>query len=167
MDERDRLFWLVGLLEGEGSFLVGPPSDPTRPRISIQMTDEDVIQQVAKLFGRTYYKCGNRSPNSWKDSYAVKVRGAKAVEIMRQIRPYMSARRKAQIDRALTCWPDKEGTLRSGEARASLTEHEVAAIRQRLQTTSVRLRELADEYDVSLHVMKDISAGRTWTHVQV
>ena len=48
MNERDEFFWLVGLLEGEGSFMPAPPSEPTRPRISIQMTDEDVLSRVAQ-----------------------------------------------------------------------------------------------------------------------
>ncbi len=55
MDERDEFFWLVGLLEGEGSFMPGPPSEATRPRISIQMTDENVIRRVARIFGKKYF----------------------------------------------------------------------------------------------------------------
>ncbi len=40
------LHWLAGLLEGEGSFMVGPPSDPRRPAIAVQMTDEDVMRRI-------------------------------------------------------------------------------------------------------------------------
>ena len=145
----------------------GPPSDSTRPRISIQMTDEDVINRVARLFGRKYRKCKNRSPQNWKDSYSVLLRGAKALEIMKTLRPYMSERRKEQIDRALISWPEKNGKVRSGESRASLDENDVIEIRNRLKATDITLAELAREYYVSLHVMKDISAGRTWMHVRL
>jgi hypothetical protein len=34
--------WLAGWLEGEGSFLAPPPSDPRRPRISATTRDQDV-----------------------------------------------------------------------------------------------------------------------------
>lgn len=97
MNEREDFFWLMGLLEGEGSFMQGPPSDPTRPRISIQMTDEDIIRRVARLFDRKYHKCKNRSPKNWQDSYAVQIRGKRAATLMRKLRPYMSERRRFLI----------------------------------------------------------------------
>ncbi len=53
MDERI-LHWLAGLLEGEGSFLKPPPSAPNTPRITLQMTDEDVVQRVQEIFDLTY-----------------------------------------------------------------------------------------------------------------
>lgn len=49
--EHDR-YWLAGLLEGEGSFLKGPPSAPRYPVLSLQMTDEDVVARVAAMLGR-------------------------------------------------------------------------------------------------------------------
>ena len=48
MKETD-LTWLAGLLEGEGSFLKAPPSDPNCPRISLEMTDKDVVERAALL----------------------------------------------------------------------------------------------------------------------
>jgi hypothetical protein len=43
------LHWLAGLLEGEGSFLKGPPSAPRHPILALQMTDEDVVARVAAM----------------------------------------------------------------------------------------------------------------------
>src|SRR5712664_747929 len=46
-------FWLVGILEGEASFIKGPPSRPYCPYVCLQMSDEDVIARVASLWGAT------------------------------------------------------------------------------------------------------------------
>lgn len=43
------IHWLAGWLEGEGSFLAPPPSDPGRPRISGVTKDRDVAIEVARL----------------------------------------------------------------------------------------------------------------------
>ena len=45
------LYWLAGLLEGEGSFLKPPLSKPTRVILSVEMTDRDVLDHVADLLG--------------------------------------------------------------------------------------------------------------------
>ena len=47
-------YWLCGLLEGEGSFMKGPPSRPQYPILTVTSTDEDVLQRVSKLFGVGY-----------------------------------------------------------------------------------------------------------------
>jgi len=101
MDMNDQDFhWLSGLLEGEGSFLKTSPSESNKPKISIQMTDLDIIQRVANLFGvsATYIK--SRNPKH-KDSYSAKVTGLKAVELMKRLYPFMGSRRKQQIEAAL------------------------------------------------------------------
>ncbi len=41
--------WLAGLLEGEGSFLAGPPSARNVPRVALEMTDRDVVARAARL----------------------------------------------------------------------------------------------------------------------
>ena len=46
------LFWLAGILEGEGSFLARPPSSPNSPAIRLPMTDVDVVERVAAIFER-------------------------------------------------------------------------------------------------------------------
>lgn len=80
----------------------GPPSDPKRPRISVQMTDLDIIQRVSGLFGMKYVyaKQDNRNPR-WKPYYLVTLRGPKAVELMKTLHPLMGSRRQQQITDAL------------------------------------------------------------------
>ncbi len=89
MEEND-LFWLAGLLEGEGSFMKPMPSEPNRPRISLHMTDKDVIDRVNHLFNLTYAHAKIDPRNeSWKTSYRTVIRGKKAVSTMSRLYPLM------------------------------------------------------------------------------
>ena len=47
----NQLRWLAGLLEGEGTFLVGGRRAPNQPSIQIGMVDNDIIGRVADIFG--------------------------------------------------------------------------------------------------------------------
>jgi hypothetical protein len=100
MTETLNLYWLAGLLEGEGSFMKPTPSLPNRPVISVQMTDEDVISRVANILGCSYYHVPSKNPK-WKDTFCIRVRGKKAVSWMNELRPLMGNRRQQQIDVAL------------------------------------------------------------------
>ena len=99
----DEFFWLAGLLEGEGCFGNGPPSQPNLPHISIQMTDEDVIRRVASIWGVSYFKHRPRLAHH-KPCFATKIRGEKAVEWMIRLRPHMGVRRQSQIDKAVASY---------------------------------------------------------------
>lgn len=103
---RDDLLWLFGLLEGEGSFLSGPPSRPNCPRVSICMTDEDVVLRVGGLFGRACWATASRRHNH-KPTHQVMLTGSKAAALMIEIKPYMGLRRKSQIEKAIAAYdPD-------------------------------------------------------------
>src|SRR4051812_29292397 len=45
------LHWLAGLLEGEGSFIAGPPSAPRSPIVQATMVDRDIIDRAGALLG--------------------------------------------------------------------------------------------------------------------
>lgn len=94
------LHWLAGLLEGEGSFMQGPPSDPHKPIISIEMTDKDVVARVSSLFGTKVLTPVKRG--QYKQTYVCRVRGARAVALMQQLYPLMGIRRQRQIGKALS-----------------------------------------------------------------
>src|SRR5438270_3928022 len=97
------LNWLAGLLEGEGSFLASVPSEPSSPRIVVEMADRDVIEQVAALFGVGYIQTrkNNRRADHWKDSYRVTLKGYRAAKLMYLLYPIMGMRRKTQIEQAI------------------------------------------------------------------
>jgi hypothetical protein len=92
--EAHELHWLAGLLEGEGSFMAGPPSNPRMPIISLHMTDQDVIARVGRIFSRKPHSVRRRDPR-WQPSYLVRVTGGRAVHWMTLLRPLMGERRQA------------------------------------------------------------------------
>ena len=98
------LGWLAGLLEGEGSFLSGPPSKPNLPRISIHMADLDVLQKVGALFGVSVFAQKQRPAPHHEVIYSCLLIGSRAVALMVQLRPLMGMRRQAQIDKALASY---------------------------------------------------------------
>ena len=107
MNENEK-FWLVGLLEGEGSFLKGPPSSPKMAQVTISMTDKDIIEKVSNLLGANYYTSNRGKDKGWKTTYIVTVRGKTAVNLMNEIKPLMGERRKQQIEKAISCWSPKK-----------------------------------------------------------
>lgn len=116
MNNKD-LYWLAGLLEGEGSFLKGPPSKPNLPILSVITTDEDVCERVANLFGVKYHLVKNKryQDNNWKNPYLAKLKGSKAVRLMKKLRPLMGKRRQGQIDEALSSYDIKAKRLSNKE----------------------------------------------------
>jgi hypothetical protein len=102
--EQHTLSWLSGVLEGEGSFMAGPPSKPRLPRISLQMTDLDVMQKIGASLGVQPYLVKRPGRPGRKPIYACALVGSRAVILMKQLRCLMGERRQAQIDKALASY---------------------------------------------------------------
>src|SRR5262245_9178233 len=115
--------WLVGLLEGEGSFLKGPPCNPYLPVLSIESTDEDIVARVASLLGRAYSSLKSRRGH-WKPSFRTVLKGRKAVDL-KKLQPLMGARRQQQIEEAVGSYQVR--------SRIKLTARQVVAIKRRLR----------------------------------
>lgn len=105
VSERD-FYWLAGLLEGEGSFSLGPPSAPNSVRITLCMTDRDVVARVAALWNVAYHEVREERTRErgWKPAYQVILRGRRAVDFMHELLPLMGERRQLQIRRALASY---------------------------------------------------------------
>ena len=151
------LAWLAGLLEGEGSFLKAPPSDPNCPLISLEMTDEDVVRRATSIMGGNVARRVLKNA-LWKPSYRVIIKGARAVAIMHILYPQMGARRKAQIDAALESYVARS----KGDNTRRLTEEQVRQIRLRTGST---ISALAREFGVSRATIRDIRNHKSWVHV--
>ena len=95
----EQLQWLAGLLEAEGTFLAPPPSNPRSPVMRCMMTDRDVIERVAKLFGTGV---AVHSKGEHRTAYAATLKGVGAVALMRDLKPIMGSRRRAAIERAIS-----------------------------------------------------------------
>ena len=98
-------YWLAGLLEGEGSFLRhrGGHDGQRCPAIRVQMTDRDVVERIAAMWGVSVVALGKRFDHH-KPVFCVKTSGYRGADWMRRLRPLMGERRKGQIDAALEGW---------------------------------------------------------------
>jgi hypothetical protein len=105
------LTWLAGLLEGEASFLMGPPCKPNRPRILLSMTDIDVVQRAASLLEiggivtRRFPSDSHKKP-----AYVITLYGSRAVRVMRTLLPLMSKSRIGQIGAAIESYRPRHRT---------------------------------------------------------
>jgi hypothetical protein len=99
------IYWLAGLLEGEGSF--GILSNGSNPVIYLQMNDYDIVFKVRSLMCK-HYAIGIRSrqPN---DSYVYRVHGNIAIQWMMTLYPLMGKRRKEKITEILNLWKNHRG----------------------------------------------------------
>ncbi|MCC7450619.1 MAG: hypothetical protein IT324_24610 [Anaerolineae bacterium] len=153
-------YWLAGLLEGEGSFVRGQPSNPNGSKIQLFMTDEDVVLRAAKCFGHSHCSTFGRE-NNYKTAYYTSIGRLKAVELMKQLRPLMSQRRQSQIDAAIAAYKGDK-TRGTNHPNAKLNEDKVRAIKQDL-ANGVSLTVLAG---VDKGLIWQIKAGRIWQHVK-
>lgn len=103
MTPREQRIWLAALLEGEGWFSLKTPQG-RRPSIivGIKMTDADVVERAACLMkGAAKPREDNRSVK-FNTCWECVVSGAKAEKVMKDILPFMGARRRAKIRELLT-----------------------------------------------------------------
>lgn len=107
------LFWLAGLLEAEGTFLHPPPSMPNCPIVSCRMTDRDVVERVAAMFGT---KVVGIDKGQYRTEYAATLKGSGAVTFMTDIRPLMGRRRQGAIDTAIRCYRPPKRKLAFSDA---------------------------------------------------
>ena len=105
---KEDLAWLAGLLEGEGAFCVakkprrpktGRPWTQVTARVSVGMTDEDVIARAAALVGRNYCTGKVYSKKTGKRMYVLYVSSRSAEELMRLLYKHLGSRRRSQIDK--------------------------------------------------------------------
>lgn len=113
------LGWIVGLLEGEGSFLLqgyrsGGPK--VTPSIQLAMTDLDVVARAGEFLGgnqedpKIVRPAGRRTNGeAYKTIYRWRVSGHRAAEVMEQILPHMGERRSARIREILDVWKASKG----------------------------------------------------------
>lgn len=103
MDLKD-IYWLAGILEGEGCFQVQGRTKV--PRIVLRMRDQDVMEKVQLMFGcamylrkRSTYSLFNEQP-----IYTLVLCGHKAAGWMMTLYALMGARRRSKIKECLINW---------------------------------------------------------------
>lgn len=99
--ETTELYWLAGLLEGEGCFALTGKAKYRYPSITLKMTDEDVIIRAAKLMGGgAIWKLTPKISNH-KASFQIRIIGLRAATLMESLLPLMFKRRRAKISEIL------------------------------------------------------------------
>ena len=103
------LAWLAGWLEGEGSFMAPPPSDPKRPRVTSETVDRDIAERAGSLVGVTpqFHFPQRARERGWSPMWRILVRGKRASSLMRAIFDLCGERRRKQIERALETTTDR------------------------------------------------------------
>lgn len=137
--------WLAGLLEGEGSFWTAKlragdkwnaerAYDYRYPKIVVNMTDYDVVERAAKMFGTSVYRMPlvTRNGKQNKQQWRAQISGSGAANWMRILRPWMGQRRQAKIDEILEQYASIES---STEDRRKNSCQIAAAKRKRDNTT--------------------------------
>ena len=101
--------WLVGLLEGEGCFTTFQLKQHRKFtfKISLAMTDSDVVIRAAKILGVNYYgpyTYKRPGMKNIKPIWSTYVSGLKAAKWMEILKPYMGKRRQGRISELLKNW---------------------------------------------------------------
>jgi DNA invertase Pin-like site-specific DNA recombinase len=161
----NQFHWLAGLLEAEGSFMVGSPSSPNAPRISLPMTDEDVIARAAEICDVKYQSLNSRNPNH-KDVFRVYIKGKRAVELMKQLKLFMGQRRQAQIEKVLNSYVEYAPRKGSANHNAKISEEQARAIKRRAFSGEA-ISQIASDFGVSVSIVREIKYGRAWKHVEI
>jgi hypothetical protein len=113
------LHWLAGFLEGEGSFICGPPNgrDSNLPIVTVETTDKDVVERAARIMGiqkmtsRVRVETREKFKGPRKPTYSIRFAGSKAVAWMRLLQPLMGSRRQGQIQKALDSYCPKRNRM--------------------------------------------------------
>ena len=111
------LHWLVGWLEGEGSFRTNVTKKGlTSVQVCGCTTDHDVAARAASLLGVTL-RLETARPVNCKPIYRLAASGRNAVAWMMTLYPWMGERRRSAITHALETWyqrPEKRGLDENG-----------------------------------------------------
>ncbi|MEA2407568.1 MAG: hypothetical protein QOE69_1687 [Thermoleophilaceae bacterium] len=119
------------------------------------MADRDVIDRAGKLLGVAVCTLPARRER-WSTTYGVRLRGARAVQLMRQLRPLMGERRRLQIDRAIASYaPDPRRLLNETRAARALS----------MLARGSSVRDVAEQLGTSIWCIYDLRLGRT--HAQL
>ena len=98
----DKVEWVAGLLEGEGTFY--RVSHSYSPHAACSMTDLDVLETLHNAVGVGSLRPIKKRQDHWKDAWIWRAQGDDAVYVMESIHPYMGIRRRQKIDELLDLW---------------------------------------------------------------
>ena len=101
--------WLAGIIEGEGSFVVGPhrPKHGTHTAVSVNMTDEDVVRRLETVSGvGAVYGPRSRGPHKPQWMWVV-TKVSDVVTLVEALLPWMGKRRTVAAKKLLQACQEK------------------------------------------------------------
>ena len=103
LNETNKLLFLAGLFDGEGSFGVwGKGNGRKSFQCSVEMCDKDSVQKFADFFGGNVVKPRLRKSH-WTQTYKWKLSGGRAYECVEMMIEYMSLRRQEKYENVVKC----------------------------------------------------------------
>ena len=97
------LGWIVGFLEGEGSFMLTKTAKYPAPLVVAVQVEIEPVLKLYNWFGGALNHRERKDPNH-NDIWRWQIYGQKAAFVMRLVEPYMTAKRQKAIARALDAY---------------------------------------------------------------
>jgi|TARA_A100001391_G_scaffold189611_1_gene161184 hypothetical protein len=112
----NNLGYFAGILDGEGSFFLETNKKEKRyvyiyPVISCEMTDFDVIESLEKFFKVGHITKFQPRKKHYKISWRWRVRGGKAIDILKLCIKYFSIRRKEKANILIEHWKNRRNNV--------------------------------------------------------
>lgn len=98
------LWWLSGLLEGEGTFTATRTQGHSYPVVKVSMCSEDVVTRASHLLAAVSVTVHEPEHEGWSVVYGAAISGSDAANWMRRLRSQMGRRRTEAIDAALALY---------------------------------------------------------------
>lgn len=99
MNERD-FGWLLGILEGEGSFVLRKAKNKyaIQPTIRVCSTDKWTIDKLNEMLPASTFQASRLTASGKTAHYWAMSKKVQVIDLLIHIRLYMSPRRRKQID---------------------------------------------------------------------
>lgn len=96
----NQIYWIAGLLEGEGYFRIGA----TSVQIGIEMSDLDIIDRFRAITKTGNSKITIKAKEGLKTTYTTNIYGDLAIQWMMTLYSLMGVRRKAKFKEIIDKW---------------------------------------------------------------
>ncbi len=99
LNKEEKLIYLAGVFEGEGSFGFWGKLNKKRRyfKAQVEMTDEDIILRFSNYF-KVGFITENKIRLKRKKSWTWRVSGEKAIRVVLHLLPYLGIRRKEKFE---------------------------------------------------------------------
>lgn len=141
MTDRDKLFWFIGLFEGEGSFSI---SNQYARCITITSTDKDVLERVQEAFGGTIIVPKLRN-EKWKQEFVWYLNKIDSQALILKILPYLSKRRKERANDWLNLFNQNLSKIKSKEEKRKDLKSKILELKAQGKTQLEISREVGYE----------------------